>query len=87
MEPEVLHVLAPPFVSKIAEREAPKLGGIKRRSFLKKKREQPSSGATTSNIIACDTEIHWCIFKKVLNSTSFRYIFKNLITPGVSFCR
>ncbi|XP_070767855.1 DENN domain-containing protein 3-like [Enoplosus armatus] len=47
LEPEVLHVLAPPFVSRPqAESEAVKSHGKRRRSFLKKKREQPLSAAT-----------------------------------------
>ncbi|XP_031154979.1 DENN domain-containing protein 3-like isoform X2 [Sander lucioperca] len=47
LEPEVLHVLAPPFVNRPhAENEAVRSHGKKRRSFLRKKREQlaPSQG-------------------------------------------
>ncbi|XP_017280436.1 DENN domain-containing protein 3 [Kryptolebias marmoratus] len=49
LEPGILHVLAPPFVSKTAEHEALRSCGRKRNSCLKKKREQPSSGAATTN--------------------------------------
>lgn len=46
LEPEVLHVLAPPFVSRLpAERKAVRSHGKKRCSFIRKKREQtPSQG-------------------------------------------
>ncbi|XP_027142101.1 DENN domain-containing protein 3 isoform X2 [Larimichthys crocea] len=48
LEPEVLHVLAPPFVSKPqAENELVRSHGRRRRSFLRKKREQPPSVAAT----------------------------------------
>uniref|UniRef100_A0A8C4EMC3 UDENN domain-containing protein n=1 Tax=Dicentrarchus labrax TaxID=13489 RepID=A0A8C4EMC3_DICLA len=48
LEPEVLHVLAPPFVSRLpAESEAVKSHGKRRRSFLRKKREHPPSVAAT----------------------------------------
>ncbi|XP_042345689.1 DENN domain-containing protein 3-like [Plectropomus leopardus] len=50
LEPEVLHVLAPPFVSRPQpESESVRPHGKRRRSFLRKKREQPpSAGATCS---------------------------------------
>ncbi|XP_028281858.1 DENN domain-containing protein 3-like [Parambassis ranga] len=48
LEPEVLHVLAPPFFSKPQiEGEAPRPRGRRRRSFLRKKREHPPSAAAT----------------------------------------
>ncbi|XP_034553875.1 DENN domain-containing protein 3-like isoform X2 [Notolabrus celidotus] len=48
LEPEVLHVLVPPFVSRPqADREALRPHGKKKRSFLKKKREKPPSAAAT----------------------------------------
>ncbi|XP_041844425.1 DENN domain-containing protein 3-like isoform X2 [Melanotaenia boesemani] len=48
LEPEVLHVLAPPFFSRPqSESEVLKPRGKRRRSFLRKKREQPSSAAAT----------------------------------------
>ncbi|KAG8010100.1 DENN domain-containing protein 3 [Nibea albiflora] len=48
LEPEVLHVLAPPFVSKPqGESELVRSHGKRRRSFLRKKREQPASVAAT----------------------------------------
>uniref|UniRef100_A0A671U674 DENN domain containing 3 n=1 Tax=Sparus aurata TaxID=8175 RepID=A0A671U674_SPAAU len=44
LEPEVLHVLAPPFVSRSqAEGKAARSHGKRRRSFLRKKRELPPS--------------------------------------------
>ncbi|XP_038567498.1 DENN domain-containing protein 3-like isoform X2 [Micropterus salmoides] len=51
LEPEVLHVLVPPFVSRpLAESEAVRSQGKRRCSFLRKKREQltPSAEATPS---------------------------------------
>ncbi|XP_068592187.1 DENN domain-containing protein 3-like isoform X5 [Cebidichthys violaceus] len=49
LEPEVLHVLAPPFVSRPpAESEAARSHGKRRRSFLRKKREHPPPAAATS---------------------------------------
>ncbi|XP_036929418.1 DENN domain-containing protein 3-like [Acanthopagrus latus] len=46
LEPEVLHVLAPPFVSRSqAEGKAARSHGKRRRSFLRKKRELPPSQA------------------------------------------
>uniref|UniRef100_UPI0037E7B832 DENN domain-containing protein 3-like isoform X2 n=1 Tax=Semicossyphus pulcher TaxID=241346 RepID=UPI0037E7B832 len=46
LEPEVLHVLAPPFVSRPqAESETMRPHGRRRRSFLRKKREKPPSAA------------------------------------------
>ena len=49
LEPEVLHVLAPPFINRPqAESEMPKRVK-RRRSFLRKKREQPSSATATTN--------------------------------------
>ncbi|KAM9353017.1 DENN domain-containing protein 3-like [Symphorus nematophorus] len=48
LEPEVLHVLAPPFVSRQqAECETVRSHGKRRRSFLRKKREKPPSAAAT----------------------------------------
>ncbi|XP_008275276.1 DENN domain-containing protein 3-like [Stegastes partitus] len=48
LEPEVLHVLVPPFVSRPqAESETLRPRGKRRRSFLRKKREQPSSPSPT----------------------------------------
>ena len=48
LEPEVLHVLAPPFVSRQqAESETVRSHGKRRRSFLRKKREKPPSAAAT----------------------------------------
>uniref|UniRef100_A0A3P8RL49 DENN domain containing 3 n=1 Tax=Amphiprion percula TaxID=161767 RepID=A0A3P8RL49_AMPPE len=55
LEPEVLHVLVPPFVSRPqAESETLRPRGKRRRSFLRKKREQlPSSAPTpgTENVL------------------------------------
>ncbi|XP_062278591.1 DENN domain-containing protein 3-like [Scomber scombrus] len=46
LEPEVLHVLAPPFVGRSqADSEVMKSHGKRRRSFLRKKREPPPSAA------------------------------------------
>ncbi|XP_070822891.1 DENN domain-containing protein 3-like [Chaetodon trifascialis] len=48
LEPEVLHVLAPPFVTRSqAESEAVRSHGKRRRSFLRKKRDQPHLAAAT----------------------------------------
>ncbi|XP_059196232.1 DENN domain-containing protein 3-like isoform X2 [Centropristis striata] len=48
LEPEVLHLLAPPFVSRPqAETEAARPHGKRRRSFLRRKREQPASSAAS----------------------------------------
>ncbi|XP_058502765.1 DENN domain-containing protein 3-like [Solea solea] len=48
LEPEVLHVLAPPFVSRPQnESDVVSSHGRKRRSFLRKKREQTASAAAT----------------------------------------
>ncbi|XP_033496322.2 DENN domain-containing protein 3-like [Epinephelus lanceolatus] len=48
LEPEVLHVLAPPFVTRPqSESETGRSHGKRRRSFLRKKREQPPSAAAT----------------------------------------
>ncbi|XP_041799023.1 DENN domain-containing protein 3-like [Chelmon rostratus] len=48
LEPEVLHVLAPPFVTRSqAESEVVRSHGKRQRSFLRKKREQPHSAAAT----------------------------------------
>lgn len=44
LEPEILHVLAPPFLSRTAENEALKSRGKRHRSFLRKKKEHLSSG-------------------------------------------
>nr|XP_040020179.1 DENN domain-containing protein 3-like [Gasterosteus aculeatus aculeatus] len=56
VEPEVLHVLAPPFVSRSpAEIEAVRSHARRRRSFLWRKREQPPSAVATS-IQACGSE-------------------------------
>ncbi|XP_067457716.1 DENN domain-containing protein 3-like [Thunnus thynnus] len=50
LEPEVLHVLAPPFISRPqAENEVVRSHGKRRRSFLRKKREQPPPAAATPN--------------------------------------
>ncbi|XP_012723130.2 DENN domain-containing protein 3 isoform X1 [Fundulus heteroclitus] len=46
LEPEVLHVLAPPF-HRPTEHEALKSRGKRHRSFLRKKKEHPSSGQST----------------------------------------
>ncbi|XP_015225370.1 PREDICTED: DENN domain-containing protein 3-like [Cyprinodon variegatus] len=43
LEPEILHVLAPPFLSRTAENEALKSRGKRHRSFLRKKKEHLSS--------------------------------------------
>ncbi|XP_062421257.1 DENN domain-containing protein 3-like isoform X2 [Pungitius pungitius] len=49
LEPEVLHVLAPPFVSRSpAESEAVRSHGRRRRSLLRRKKEQPPSAVATS---------------------------------------
>ncbi|XP_031708722.1 DENN domain-containing protein 3-like isoform X1 [Anarrhichthys ocellatus] len=49
LEPEVLYVLAPPFVSRPpAESEAARSHGKRQRSFLRKKREHPPPAAATS---------------------------------------
>ncbi|XP_074540387.1 DENN domain-containing protein 3-like [Halichoeres trimaculatus] len=49
-EPEVLHVLVPPFISRPqTERELVRPHGKRRRSFLRKKREKPQSGAVAPN--------------------------------------
>lgn len=45
LEPEVLHVLSPPFVSRPQETEAVRPKGRKTRSFLRKKRKKPSTVA------------------------------------------
>ncbi|XP_070691895.1 DENN domain-containing protein 3-like [Pempheris klunzingeri] len=48
LEPEVLHVLAPPFISRPqAEIETVRSHGKRQRSFLRKKREQPPLAAAT----------------------------------------
>lgn len=44
LEPEVLHVLAPPFIGR-SDSEVMRSHGKRRRSFLRKKREQPPSAA------------------------------------------
>ncbi|KAM4579659.1 DENN domain-containing protein 3-like isoform 1-T2 [Odontesthes bonariensis] len=50
LEPEVLHVLAPPFFSRPqGDGEVLKSRGKRRRSFLRKKREQPPPAAATQN--------------------------------------
>uniref|UniRef100_M4AJ32 DENN domain containing 3 n=1 Tax=Xiphophorus maculatus TaxID=8083 RepID=M4AJ32_XIPMA len=43
LEPEILHVLAPPFQSRSAENETSKLHGKRHHSFLRMKKEHPSS--------------------------------------------
>ncbi|XP_071324269.1 DENN domain-containing protein 3-like isoform X1 [Trachinotus anak] len=49
LEPEVLHVLAPPFVSRPQnESEVMRPRGKRRRSFLRRKREQPHSAAAAA---------------------------------------
>ncbi|XP_063734972.1 DENN domain-containing protein 3-like isoform X2 [Eleginops maclovinus] len=49
LEPEVLHVLAPPFFSRpLDESDTLRSHGRRRRSFLRKKREHPSAAATPS---------------------------------------
>uniref|UniRef100_A0A8C9WUV9 UDENN domain-containing protein n=1 Tax=Sander lucioperca TaxID=283035 RepID=A0A8C9WUV9_SANLU len=60
LEPEVLHVLAPPFVNRPhAENEAVRSHGKKRRSFLRKKREQlaPSQGLGGSEDVSVTKDI------------------------------
>ncbi|KAM6995074.1 DENN domain-containing protein 3-like isoform 1-T2 [Tautogolabrus adspersus] len=55
LEPEVLHVLAPPFFSRPqAESESLRPNGKRRRSFLRKKREKPSSAAATSSSLGSE---------------------------------
>ncbi|MED6257748.1 hypothetical protein ATANTOWER_030759 [Ataeniobius toweri] len=49
LEPEVLYVLAPPFLSRPAGNEALKSRGKRHRSFLRKKKENPSSDQSASN--------------------------------------
>ncbi|XP_026172851.1 DENN domain-containing protein 3-like isoform X3 [Mastacembelus armatus] len=58
LEPEVMYVLAPPFVKRPqAEREALRPHGQRRRSFLRTRREQPpSTAATTSKATAIFTD-------------------------------
>uniref|UniRef100_A0A8C6T0D4 uDENN domain-containing protein n=1 Tax=Neogobius melanostomus TaxID=47308 RepID=A0A8C6T0D4_9GOBI len=49
LEPEVLHVLAPPFVSRLhTDCELVRSQGRRRRSFIRKKREHLSSAAAAS---------------------------------------
>ncbi|MEQ2266047.1 hypothetical protein XENORESO_017087, partial [Xenotaenia resolanae] len=48
LEPEVLYVLAPPFLSRPAWNEALKSRGKRHRSFLRKKKENPSSDQSAS---------------------------------------
>ncbi|KAM8869502.1 DENN domain-containing protein 3-like isoform 2-T2 [Spinachia spinachia] len=56
LEPEVLHVLAPPFVGRSpADGAAVRSRGRRRRSFLRRKREQPPSAVATSPQ-ACGSE-------------------------------
>ncbi|XP_050932332.1 DENN domain-containing protein 3 isoform X2 [Lates calcarifer] len=48
LEPEVLHVLVPPFINRPQnESEVVRSQGKRRRSFIRKKREQPPSAAAT----------------------------------------
>ncbi|XP_014860230.1 PREDICTED: DENN domain-containing protein 3-like [Poecilia mexicana] len=48
LEPEILHVLAPPFHSRSAENETSKLHGKRHHSILRKKKEHPSSDQSAS---------------------------------------
>uniref|UniRef100_A0A3Q3GDZ0 DENN domain containing 3 n=1 Tax=Labrus bergylta TaxID=56723 RepID=A0A3Q3GDZ0_9LABR len=62
LEPEVLHVLAPPFFSRPrAESESLRPNGKKRRAFLRKKKEKPPSSAGTSSLGICLSDfLHTC---------------------------
>uniref|UniRef100_A0A3B4TXD8 DENN domain containing 3 n=1 Tax=Seriola dumerili TaxID=41447 RepID=A0A3B4TXD8_SERDU len=82
LEPEVLHVLAPPFVSRPQnECEVVRPRGKRRRSFLRRKREQPPSAAAAAAtqsqglVPAClvwytHEQFHFLVFTDVFGNKS-----------------
>lgn len=84
MEPEALHVLAPPFV----KCEVVKPHGRRRRSFLRKKREQlPSPAAGLGTVLFCFLATHIGLFFEVnsLWLVRFEVKLKFTLTTPLSF--
>uniref|UniRef100_A0A672FWG1 DENN domain-containing protein 3-like n=1 Tax=Salarias fasciatus TaxID=181472 RepID=A0A672FWG1_SALFA len=77
LEPEILHVFVPPFVSKSQpEGESLRSRGRRRRSFMRKKRQQPPSAAPIQGGLQVtnerkDEQFHFLVFTDVFGNKTY----------------